>query len=81
MSTLINERDGVSGERRHQHHLRAIYEDVKAHIQHFFHAETDWANSPRDYLAQRMVHEAYPQLSAQDVRVLVAAIERGYAAS
>lgn len=70
---------GVSRmERRHHHHLRAIFEEARARIDHFFHSGTDWANSPMDYLAHRVVHEAYPVLTTQDVRLLVDAIERRY---
>ncbi|MEW5787966.1 MAG: hypothetical protein AB1899_08950 [Pseudomonadota bacterium] len=68
-------------ERRHHPQLRAIYDDAWQRIDHFFHAHTDWANSPIDYLAHRVVHEAYPGLSTQDVRLLVAAIERRYQSS
>lgn len=65
-------------ERRHHPHLRAIYSDARGRIDHFFHSGTDWVNSPIDYLAHRVVHDAYPSLSTQDVRLLVAAIERDY---
>lgn len=81
METLTDDRGVFHNERRRHPHLRAIYEEVRGRIHHFFHADSDWANSPRDYLAHRVVHEAYPQLSAQDVRLLVTAIERGYTPS
>lgn len=73
-----NAHGGQPPERRQQHHLRSIYEEARGRIAHFFRDESDWANSPIDYLAHRVVHETYPQLTARDVRVLVNAIERGY---
>ena len=70
---------GVSHhERRRHYHLRSIYEDARTRIDHFFHSGNDWANSPMDYLAHRVVHEAYPALTTQDLRELVNAIERHY---
>jgi hypothetical protein len=71
------EPQGVTSIERRQHpHLRAIYVDARARIDHFFHNAHDWAGSPIDYLAHRLIHEAYPQLTSRDVKVLVGAIER-----
>ena len=65
-----------AGERRQHPHLRAIYNEARNHIDHLFHNRHDWAGSPIDYLAQRAVHEAYPHLRSEDVRLLVNAIEQ-----
>lgn len=78
MQTSADDQGVYHHERRRHPHLRAIYEEVRERIDHFFHSGTEWANSPMDYLAHRVVHEAYPQLTSQDVRLLVTAIERGY---
>lgn len=78
MDTTAADKGARQHERRHHHHLRAIYEEARTRIDHFFHSGTEWANSPMDYLAHRVVHEAYPNLTSQDVRVLVTAIERRY---
>lgn len=64
------------GERRQHPHLRALYSEARIHIDHLFHNRHDWADSPIDYLAHRVIHEAYPQLNGHDVRILVGAIER-----
>ncbi len=64
------------GERRHHPHLRAIYPDARIKIDHLFHDRHDWAGSPIDYLAQRAIHESWPHLQGDDVRILVDAIER-----
>ncbi|MBK6741935.1 MAG: hypothetical protein IPG66_02760 [Hydrogenophilales bacterium] len=63
-------------ERRRNLKLRGIYPDARIRIEHFFHAGTEWAGSPKDYLALRVIHEAYPELSSEEVRVLMGAIER-----
>jgi hypothetical protein len=75
----FKDKDGVfHNERRRHPHLRAIFDDARGRIDHFFHATGEWANSPMDYLAHRVVHEAYPKLTTHDVKTLVAAIERTY---
>jgi len=63
-------------ERRRYPYLRAIYPDARVHIDHVFHNRHDWAGSPIDYVAHRIIHEHYPQLVSNEVRILVGAIER-----
>jgi hypothetical protein len=63
-------------ERRHNARLRAIFADAHNCIAHFFHGSDEWVDSSIEYLAQRVVHESYPDLSPQEVRILIAAIER-----
>lgn len=64
------------GDRRQHPHLRALYPEARIHIDHLFHSRHDWAGSPIDYLAQRAIHEAWPHLRGEEVRILVGAIER-----
>jgi lipase chaperone LimK len=63
-------------ERRRNMKLRGIYPDARIRIDHFFHTDAAWAGSPKDYLALRVIHEAYPELTSDEVRLLMAAIER-----
>ncbi len=74
METAIQTPGGE--ERRRNFKLRGIFPDARLRINHFFHARTDWADSPTDYLALRVIHETYPELSSDEVRVLMSAIER-----
>lgn len=68
---------GLSYPERRQHpHLRAVFDDAKERVERFFHATESWVGSSIEHLALRLVHEAYPDLSSQEVRILVAAIER-----
>ena len=62
-------------ERRKNSRLRAIYPDATTRIAHFFRGHSDWVETSTDYMAQRLVHEAYPDLSSAEVRTLIAAIE------
>ncbi len=78
MATFIDQEGEFHNERRRNPHLRKIYPDARVRIDHFFHAANGWAGSPIDYLALRVIHEAYPELTTQEVRVLMEAIETQY---
>jgi hypothetical protein len=68
--------DPLSIERRHNGRLRSIFPEARIHIGHFFHGSHDWADSSVEYLAQRVVHESYPELGTAEVRILITAIKR-----
>lgn len=76
MHTYIDEIGRQQTDRRQNLRLRTIYDDARGRIEHCFHHRQDWAGSSIDHLALRIVHEAYPDLTAAEVRVLVEAIER-----
>lgn len=63
-------------DRRQNPRLRAIFDDARERVERFFHATEDWVGSSIEHLALRLVHEAYPDLSSQEVRILLTAIER-----
>jgi hypothetical protein len=67
-------------ERRQHPQLRTIYPAARAQIDHLFHYRHDWAGTPVDVLALRVIHEAYPHLHSTEIRTLVAAIERTHEA-
>ncbi len=56
-------------------HLSALQDDARQRIEEFFRHRHDWAGSSINYLAQRVIHEAYPELSAEEVTHLVGSIE------
>ncbi len=60
-------------ERRCNPKLRKIYDEARERIRHCFHSD-DWAGSSIDFVAKRLLHEAYPDLSGDDIRTLVIAI-------
>ena len=62
MSTYAESDGAIQVERRTHPHLRAVYSDARIRIDHFFHDSSNWAGTPIDYLALRVVHEAYPDL-------------------
>ncbi|MGO9447018.1 MAG: hypothetical protein ACLPXB_19910 [Thiobacillaceae bacterium] len=63
-------------ERRRNDRLRAIFPRAHARIVEFFHGRQDWVDGSIDYLAQRVVHEAYPDLSTVEIHTLLSAIKR-----
>jgi len=65
-----------ASERRRHPHLRAIYPEARSHVDHLFHNRHDWAGTPIDFLAHRVIHDTYPHLRSEDIRILVMAIER-----
>lgn len=76
MQHYIDAEGKAQPERRENLRLRSIYDEARGRLDHFFHDKSDWAGSSIDYLALRIIHEAYPDLSPEEVRTLVAAIER-----
>jgi hypothetical protein len=68
-------KERLGTERRKNTRLRAIFPDASMRIAHFFHGHNDWVKSSIDYMAERLVHEAYPDLSGAEVHSLVTAIE------
>jgi hypothetical protein len=65
-------------ERRHHHHLRAIFDDAYARIEPFLDPTQTWGGVPLMGLAYRELREAYPDLSAAEAHILVVAIVRVY---
>lgn len=63
-------------ERRKYHHVRAIFEDACQLISPFFAKENRWGNATLDHLAYRVLRENYPELSFEEVHVLVVAAKR-----
>jgi hypothetical protein len=64
----------LSTERRRNSRLRAIYPDACLRLARSFHEQNDWAGSS-DLLAQRVLHEAYPDLAPVEIHALVKAID------
>lgn len=61
-------------DRRKNNRLRAIYDDSAERLHHLFRSHDDWVGSSIDYVALRMVHERYRDLTPDEVRTLVTSI-------
>ncbi len=66
-------------ERRSHHRVREIFAEACTLILPFFSDENRWANLTLDHLAYRVAREHYPELSSDEVRVLVVAVKRVHA--
>ncbi|NMG73167.1 hypothetical protein GPA25_00165 [Aromatoleum diolicum] len=66
-------------ERRKFLRVREIFEQACELIAPFFARENRWGNATLDHLAYRVVRENYPELSFEEVHVLVIASRRVYA--
>lgn len=71
-------RTAEQGERRKYHRVREIFEEAYELVAPFFAPENRWGNSTLDHLAYRVVRDRYPELSYEEVHVLVVASKRVY---
>lgn len=65
-----------AADRRQFHRVREIFEEACARLAPFFADENRWGNATLDHLAYRVVRDHYPQLSFEEVHVLVVAARR-----
>lgn len=66
-------------DRRKYHRVREIFADVCVLVAPFFAKENRWGNSTLDHLAYRVVRDHFPELSFEEVHVLVVAAGRVHA--
>lgn len=65
-------------ERRHNFKLRSLFAEAYARAEPCLDPKQTWGRVPLEHLAYRMLREAYPDLSPQEVRLLVCASVRVY---
>ncbi|BAL23315.1 hypothetical protein [Azoarcus sp. KH32C] len=68
-------------DRRQHHRVREIFAEACEKLAPFFAPENRWGNVTLDHLAYRVVRENYPELSFEEVHVLVLAAHRVYTQS
>lgn len=71
--------DDDARDRRKHHRVREIFEEAVDLIAPFFDPANTWGNRTLDHLAYRSLRETYPDLSMEEVHVLVVAAQRVYA--
>jgi hypothetical protein len=74
--TYIDGAGKSQADRRQQPHLREIFEDFRARVTPFLSGYSGWGGGELSYLAMRQIQEAYPQLDAQEINVLIKAVIR-----
>lgn len=65
-----------SGERRVNLKLREIFVEAYDVVEPFFDPANTWGGQPHEHLAFRALHERFPQLTADEVLVIVTAAKR-----
>ena len=65
-------------ERRTNSHLRIIFEEAVELTAPFFDSAQSWGDTPLIGFAQVTIRETYPNLTPQDVDILLSALQRVY---
>lgn len=65
-------------ERRRNEQLRQVFDHAYAMIEPFFDPAAGWGGRSLEHLAFRVLRENFPQLSAEDVHVMIVAAHRVY---
>jgi hypothetical protein len=68
-----------SAERRTNIELRAIFPEAFEALRPFFEATTQWEGQSHEHLAYRTLKEHFPDLSSQDVFIVVTTTRRLFA--
>lgn len=69
----------ATADRRVDHEIRQIFVDAYEVLEPFFDPQNEWAGHSHEHLAYRALHERFPNLSAQQVQILVEAARRVFA--
>lgn len=67
---------GAGQERRQSPELRGIFVEAYDVIRPFFDEANSWAGHTHEHLAYRALHEHFPDLSGEQVFIIVAAAKR-----
>ncbi len=65
-------------ERRKRPDLRDIFEEIIRKVEPFFQKDTGINGGTTEYWAARVIHDAHPDLTNHDVKVLIDAAARFY---
>lgn len=75
----MTDTDITKPERRTDTEIRELFVDACALLEPFFDAKTQWGGHGHEHLAYRALHERFPQLSGDQVFVIVDAAKRVFA--
>lgn len=65
-------------ERRKYHRVREVFDEAYLLIEPFFSSENRWGGQTLDHLAYRILRDRFPDLSGEEVFILVGAAKRVY---
>lgn len=66
-------------ERRQNPEIRALFVEAYGILEPFFDPQNLWAGHTHEHLAFRALHERFPQLTPQQVQIIVEAARRVFA--
>lgn len=78
METYTDSRGRAQPDRRRNEMLRQVFDNAYAMIEPFFDPASGWGGRSLEHLAFRVLRENFPQLSAEEVHVLIVAAHRVY---
>ena len=68
--------DRPQGERRSNLRLREIFVEAYDVVEPFFDPKNTWGGHTHEHLAYRALHERFPDMSAEEVMIIVIAAKR-----
>lgn len=78
MATSIGSQEWQKADRRMNQPLREVFDSAYAMIEPFFDPQAGWGGRSLEHLAFRVLRDNFPQLSAEEVHVVIAAAHRIY---
>lgn len=78
MATYTDASGRVQPDRRENGQLRDLFDHAYAMIEPFFDPAAGWGGRSLEHLAFRLLRENFPQLSAEEVHVMIVAAHRVY---
>ena len=72
----MNGAGGELQERRSNHNLRQIFDAACRITEPFFDTKQSWVGSSLTMYARQALHEAYPELTQQEVAILYSGVAR-----
>lgn len=67
---------GDAKDRRCNPHLRVVFDDACRITAAFFDPAKSWGGMPLAFYARQTLHDAYPDLTQQDLAILFSAVQR-----
>lgn len=68
-------------ERRTHSHLREVFVEAYDVLQPFFDPANKWGGQTHEHLASRALHERFPELSGDEIYILLTAARRVFGTS
>jgi hypothetical protein len=72
----MSDTESTADERRRSQELRTVFVEAYDVLQPFFDQANNWAGQSHEHLAYRALHERFPDMSGDQVFIIVAAAKR-----